>query len=318
MYCLLLIIILKWSLFLCSTWKFMVFVHAKIGELKVKDLSQKLQGISGFIFHLQLCEGQQLKHQILLKSHTEWVPSLCQKLQWELDKLSCLTAPVGFVFAKEREAAMDHCHVSVWPARRHRASQWKWWSVEIYQCRKNQGNPIHLLIHLLTSCLFLLDISQVQCIKSYQAQEHDELTLEKADILHAKTITSDGKNQAESGFFYHSNLNLNEQNLDALNNQLFIWCLRAAVFQQAGWKASGCQTGSGAGSPNATWRKSQVAARASATSEKISASNVSHRNWRESTNSFWLATCVKVAFWSLWMIVFFFRWTWDLCKVCSC
>lgn len=55
----------------CSTWKFMVFVHAKIGELKVKDLSQKLQGISGFIFHLQLCEGQQLKHQILLKSHTE-------------------------------------------------------------------------------------------------------------------------------------------------------------------------------------------------------------------------------------------------------
>lgn len=55
----------------CSTWKFMVFVHAKIGELKVKDLSQKLQGISGFIFHLQLCDGLQLKHQILLKAHTE-------------------------------------------------------------------------------------------------------------------------------------------------------------------------------------------------------------------------------------------------------
>ncbi|XP_019747239.1 rho guanine nucleotide exchange factor 19 isoform X6 [Hippocampus comes] len=54
-----------------DTWKFLVFVHAKIGELKVKDLSQKLQGISGFIFHLQLCEGQQLKHQILLKSNTE-------------------------------------------------------------------------------------------------------------------------------------------------------------------------------------------------------------------------------------------------------
>lgn len=42
-----------------------------------------------------------------------------------------------------------------------------------------------------------LDISQVQCIKSYQAQEHDELTLEKADILHAKTITSDGKTSDE-------------------------------------------------------------------------------------------------------------------------
>lgn len=37
------------------------------------------------------------------------------------------------------------------------------------------------------------DLSQVQCIKSYQAQEHDELTLEKADILQAITITSDGK-----------------------------------------------------------------------------------------------------------------------------
>lgn len=54
-----------------STWKFIVFVHAKIEDLKVKDLSQKLQGISGFIFYLQLCEGQQLKHQILLKSPTE-------------------------------------------------------------------------------------------------------------------------------------------------------------------------------------------------------------------------------------------------------
>lgn len=39
------------------------------------------------------------------------------------------------------------------------------------------------------------DLSQVQCIKSYQAQEHDELTLEKADILQAKTITSDGMKQ---------------------------------------------------------------------------------------------------------------------------
>lgn len=42
-------------------------------------------------------------------------------------------------------------------------------------------------------CYVCTDLSQVQCIKSYQAQEHDELTLEKADILQAKTITSDGK-----------------------------------------------------------------------------------------------------------------------------
>lgn len=41
-------------------------------------------------------------------------------------------------------------------------------------------------------CYVCADLSQVQCIKSYQAQEHDELTLEKADVLQAKTITSDG------------------------------------------------------------------------------------------------------------------------------
>ncbi|XP_047468025.1 rho guanine nucleotide exchange factor 19 [Mugil cephalus] len=116
-----------------DTWKFMVFVHAKIGELKVKDLSQKLQGISGFIFYLQLCEGQQLKHQILLKSPTE-----SGKQRW-------ITA----MFPSD-------------PLE------------DIEQASEND------------------DISQVQCIKSYQAQEHDELTLEKADILHAKTITSDG------------------------------------------------------------------------------------------------------------------------------
>lgn len=116
-----------------DTWKFMVFVHAKIGELKVKDLSQKLQGISGFIFHLQLCEGHQLKHQILLKSNTEsgkqrWITAMFPSDPFE----------------------------------------------DIEQASEN------------------VDISQVQCIKSYKAQEHDELTLEKADILHAKTITSDG------------------------------------------------------------------------------------------------------------------------------
>ncbi|XP_008293497.1 rho guanine nucleotide exchange factor 19 [Stegastes partitus] len=116
-----------------DTWKFMVFVHAKIGELKVKDLSQKLQGISGFIFHLQLCEGPQLKHQILLKSHTE-----SGKQRW-------ITA----MFPSDPRE-------------------------DIEQASENE------------------DISQVQCIKSYQAQEHDELTLEKADILHAKTITCDG------------------------------------------------------------------------------------------------------------------------------
>lgn len=57
--------------FAYRTGKFAVFVHAKIRELKVKDLNMKLHGISGFIFHLQLCEERRLKHQILLKANTE-------------------------------------------------------------------------------------------------------------------------------------------------------------------------------------------------------------------------------------------------------
>lgn len=116
-----------------DTWKFVVFVHARIGELKVKDLSQQLHGITGFIFYLQLCEGQQLKHQILLKSPTESV-----KQRW-------ITA----MFPSDPFEDMEQA------------------------CESE-------------------DISQVQCIKSYKAQEHDELTLEKADVLQAKTITSDG------------------------------------------------------------------------------------------------------------------------------
>ncbi|KPP74477.1 rho guanine nucleotide exchange factor 19-like [Scleropages formosus] len=116
-----------------DTWKFVVFVHAKIGELKVKDISQKLQGISGYIFHLQLCEGQLLKHQILLKARTE-----SEKQRW-------ITAMVP----SDPEMSGD-------------------------QIIENG------------------DLSQVQCMKSYQAVEHDELTLEKADVLQVKNITSDG------------------------------------------------------------------------------------------------------------------------------
>uniref|UniRef100_A0A7M4G2F2 Rho guanine nucleotide exchange factor 19 n=1 Tax=Crocodylus porosus TaxID=8502 RepID=A0A7M4G2F2_CROPO len=49
-----------------ETGKFAVFAHAKMPELKVTDLSKKLQGIPGQIFHLQLFDSQSLKHQILL------------------------------------------------------------------------------------------------------------------------------------------------------------------------------------------------------------------------------------------------------------
>lgn len=68
-------------------------------------------------------------------------------------------------------------------------------SGEVWVQYESQTKPFIPHIHLF--CLSL-DISQVQCIKSYQAQEHDELTLEKADILHAKTITSDGKEFSKS------------------------------------------------------------------------------------------------------------------------
>ncbi|KAJ8016652.1 hypothetical protein DPEC_G00009470 [Dallia pectoralis] len=136
-----------------DTWKFVVFVHAKIGQLKVKDLSQKLHGISGFIFHLQLCEGHQLKHQILLKAQTE-----SGKQRW-------ITAMFPSDSSEDTEQASEND-----------------------------------------------DLSQVQCIKSYQAQEHDELTLEKADILQAKTITSDGwvegirLSDGERGWFPKTNV----------------------------------------------------------------------------------------------------------------
>ncbi|XP_041128758.1 rho guanine nucleotide exchange factor 19-like isoform X2 [Polyodon spathula] len=116
-----------------ETGKFAVFVHAKIGELKVKDLNVKLHGISGFIFHLQLCEERRVKHQILLKADTE-----SEKQRW-----------IAAMFPSDPVMSKG-------------------------QISENE------------------DLAQVQCIKSYKAQEHDELTLEKADILQAKTRTSDG------------------------------------------------------------------------------------------------------------------------------
>ncbi|OWK12988.1 ARHGEF19 [Cervus elaphus hippelaphus] len=62
--------------------KFAVFVHAKMEELQVKDLSLKLQGIPGHVFLLQLLHGQRTKHQFLLRARTEsekqrWISALC-------------------------------------------------------------------------------------------------------------------------------------------------------------------------------------------------------------------------------------------------
>ncbi|XP_077007280.1 rho guanine nucleotide exchange factor 19 isoform X2 [Tamandua tetradactyla] len=62
--------------------KFAVFVHAKMAELQVKDLSLKLQGIPGHVFLLQLLSGQHMKHQFLLRARTEsekqrWISAMC-------------------------------------------------------------------------------------------------------------------------------------------------------------------------------------------------------------------------------------------------
>nr|XP_031320003.1 rho guanine nucleotide exchange factor 19 isoform X2 [Camelus dromedarius] len=62
--------------------KFAVFVHAKMAELQVKDLSLKLQGIPGHVFLLQLLHGQHAKHQFLLRARTEsekqrWISAMC-------------------------------------------------------------------------------------------------------------------------------------------------------------------------------------------------------------------------------------------------
>lgn len=51
--------------------KFAVFIHAKMAELQVRDLSLKLQGIPGHVFLLQLLPGQHAKHQFLLRARTE-------------------------------------------------------------------------------------------------------------------------------------------------------------------------------------------------------------------------------------------------------
>ncbi|KAM5125198.1 rho guanine nucleotide exchange factor 19 [Mantella aurantiaca] len=113
--------------------RFAVFAHAQVCDLKVTDLSWKLQEVPGEVFHVQLCHEQRPKHQILLRAQSEsekqrWISAMCpSKPLIDLENIS------------ESE-----------------------------------------------------DVPQVQCIKGYTAQEHDELTLEKADILRLTAKTNDG------------------------------------------------------------------------------------------------------------------------------
>ncbi|KAE8594869.1 hypothetical protein XENTR_v10019827 [Xenopus tropicalis] len=113
--------------------RFAVFAHAQMSDLKVTDLSWKLQEVPGEVFHVQLCHEQRPKHQILLRAQSE-----SEKQRWI--SAMCLSS-----------AQSD--------------------------------------LEILTDSE---DFPQVQCIKGYTAQEHDELTLEKADILRLAAKTSDG------------------------------------------------------------------------------------------------------------------------------
>lgn len=113
--------------------RFAVFAHAQVCDLKVTDLSWKLQEVPGEVFHVQLCHEQKPKHQILLRAQSD-----SQKQRW----ISAMCP----------------------------------------------SNPLSDLENRTES----EDAPQVQCIKGYTAQEHDELTLEKADILRLTAKTSDG------------------------------------------------------------------------------------------------------------------------------
>ncbi|KAM9299554.1 rho guanine nucleotide exchange factor 19 [Gastrophryne carolinensis] len=113
--------------------RFAVFAHAQVCDLKVTDLSWKLQEVPGEVFHVQLCHEQRPKHQLLLRAQSE-----SQKQRW----ISAMCP----------------------------------------------SNPLTDLENLSES----EDAPQVQGIKGYTAQEHDELTLEKADILRLTVKTSDG------------------------------------------------------------------------------------------------------------------------------
>lgn len=113
--------------------RFAVFAHAQVCDLKVTDLSWKLQEVPGEVFHVQLCHEQKPKHQVLLRAQSD-----SQKQRW----ISAMCP----------------------------------------------SNPLSDLENRTES----EDAPQVQCIKGYTAQEHDELTLEKADILRLTAKTSDG------------------------------------------------------------------------------------------------------------------------------
>lgn len=55
------------------------------------------------------------------------------------------------------------------------------------------NNCIYLPLKCLFSPPFCPDLAQMQCVRAYVAQQPDELSLEKADVLLVHQDTSDSK-----------------------------------------------------------------------------------------------------------------------------
>ncbi|XP_023388415.1 rho guanine nucleotide exchange factor 19 [Pteropus vampyrus] len=141
--------------------KFAVFVHAKMAELQVKDLSLKPQGIPGHVFLLQLLHGQHTKHQFLLRARTEyegWPGGLGRGGGGGWKEVAAAALPSSYFLLLPLPAPYLHHHAV--------------------------GTP--------SLSLGLTDRPQVQCVRTYKALQPDELTLEKTDILAVRTRTSDG------------------------------------------------------------------------------------------------------------------------------
>ncbi|XP_035922910.1 rho guanine nucleotide exchange factor 19 isoform X3 [Halichoerus grypus] len=137
--------------------KFAVFVHAKMAELQVKDLSLKLQGIPGHVFLLQLLHGPHAKHQFLLRARTDPVSPLWP---WEIALCALCQLSLPLPRSEKQRWISAMCPSSSQEEK------------EVFS--EGQDHP------------------QVQCVRTYKALQPDELTLEKTDILAVRTQTSDG------------------------------------------------------------------------------------------------------------------------------
>nr|DBA15677.1 TPA: hypothetical protein GDO54_003150 [Pyxicephalus adspersus] len=86
--------------------RFAVFAHAQVCDLKVTDLSWKLQEVPGEVFHVQLCHEQRPKHQILLRAQSE-----SQKQRW-ISAMSPSKSSIDLENLSESEGWMEGIRLS--------------------------------------------------------------------------------------------------------------------------------------------------------------------------------------------------------------